>query len=388
MNLVYCISSLYNPGGMERVLTRKVNYLVTTGQYDITIITVEQAGKPVYFPLHESVRLVDLDVDFKVHFNWNLLTKTWLYICKLRLYKQRLTAYLRLHPADLCISLCGTEIEFFGSLDVPGIKMAEIHFAREFRKQFLTVRHSSKAYEWIGMFRTWRLERCVRKLAHLVVLTKADAITWRNMRGKITQIYNLIEAVGESNNIGYEKTIIAVGRLEPEKGFDYLIEAWNLVAVRHPDWTLHIWGQGSCRKLLEDLIIERKLENQVFLKGTTRNVIEEYQRSYAYVLSSFYEGLPMVLLEAMSCRLPLVAFDCPCGPAETIQEGKNGFLVPVGDCQALAERICRLIEDPELRERMAAESLVLSEAYHLEKIMKQWMALFDSLVKKQDECCA
>lgn len=384
IRLVYCIPSLCNPGGMERVLTYKVNYLASTGQYAITVITIEQAGKPVYYPLHESIRLVDLDVDFKAHFKYNLLVKTWCHNRQLWLYKRRLANYLQLNPVDICISLCGKEVEFMASLQDRSIKMAELHFNRDYKKQFVTATYSGKVGQWLGNYLTYCQDQAIKKLAHLVVLSKADEQAWCFLHGRVSQIYNPVEPKDLVETLNCPKKIIAVGRLEYQKGFDYLIDSWSLVIARHPDWTLHIWGEGNCRKQLEKMIAERHLEACVCLKGTTNVIEHEYQTSYAMVMASRYEGLPMALLEAMTCRLPLVSFDCPCGPSELIREGENGFLVPVGDCNALAERLCRLIEDPALREKMAAASLDYSSQYHTETIMKQWMELFDLLLKKNN----
>lgn len=380
MKLLYCIPSLYNPGGMERVLTRKVNYLAATGRYAITIITIEQGGRPVYFPLDKSIQVVDLDVDFKSHFDHHFLAKLGAHYWKIKRYKKRLTDYLLSHPVDICISMCGKEIAFLGEIDVSCVKMAEIHFARDFRKQFLVAGNKEKIWKQIGNARTWQLERDIGKLSWLVVLTQADKAAWKSMKGRITQIYNPVEAVVERRPVVVQKKIIAVGRLEPQKGFHYLIEAWQHVAAKHPDWVLHIWGDGNLRNELDCMICERGLEKQIQLKGTTSNITDEYLTSYANVVSSVYEGLSMNLLEAMTCRLPLVSFDCPCGPGELVREGANGFLVPVGDTEALAERLCRLIESPELREEMAAASLRYSEMYHTEVIMQQWMSLFDALL--------
>ncbi|WP_102408574.1 glycosyltransferase family 4 protein [Parabacteroides bouchesdurhonensis] len=382
MNIVYCIPSLYGAGGMERVLTRKVNYLAATGKYAITIVTVEQDGKPVYFPLDESVKRVDLDVDFKSHYNRNLLAKTYLHYKKLKLYKKKLEAYLREYPADICISLCGKEIDFLASMADGSVKMAEVHFAKNFRKQFLLSVHRGKLWEWIGAWRTQSLVRRIKKLSHLVVLTKADRLDWLKDFAEVSYIYNPIEQMADGLPEQPERKFIAVGRLEPQKGFDRLIETWCMVAWKHPDWVLHIWGEGTCREQLEELIARKNLEKNVLLKGTTRDIRKEYLNSYAYVMSSRYEGLPMVLLEASACGLPLVSFDCPCGPSEAIQNGLNGFLVQAGDCEKLAKYICYLIENKAVRDRMAKTSYEMSKRYDIEPIMNQWMDLFDSLVAR------
>lgn len=380
MKLLYCIPSLYNPGGMERVLTQKVNYLAATGRYSITIVTVEQGDRPVYFPLDPSIQWVDLNVDFKSHFGRNLPVKIWKHYRKMNLYKKKLAIYLQLHPVDICLSMGGKELSFLPSLHDGSLKVAEMHFVRDYKMRFQALSHSGNMSKRIGAYLSWRLDEDIRRFNHLVVLSKAEALAWQPVSMPITQIYNPVNPVEGIDTDKMQKKIIAVGRLEPEKGFHHLIEAWQRVAVKHPDWTLHIWGNGSVRTELEKQIGERGLEKQVLLKGTTSDITHEYLTSYANVASSLYEGFPMSLLEAMACRLPLVSFDCPSGPGELVREGENGFLVPVGDTEALAERLCRLIESPGQREEMAAASLRYSEMYHTEVIMQQWMNLFDALL--------
>ncbi|RHJ94912.1 glycosyltransferase family 4 protein [Parabacteroides bouchesdurhonensis] len=382
MNIVYCIPSLHGAGGMERVLTRKVNYLAATGKYTITIVTVEQGGKSVFFPLDESVKRVDLNVDFKSHYNRNLLVKTYLHYKKLKLYKKKLEAYLKQYPADICISLCGKEIDFLGSLTDGSVKMAEVHFAKDFRKQFLLSTHKGKVWEWIGSYRVRSFVDRVKRLDYLVVLTKADRLDWLKDFAEVSYIYNPTEQMADGLPEQPERKFIAVGRLEPQKGFEYLINSWYFVVGQHPDWVLHIWGEGFCRKRLEELISRKNLKKHVLLKGTTRDIRKEYLNSYAYVMSSRYEGFPMVLLEASACGLPLVSFDCRYGPGEIIQNGLNGFLVPAGDFNKLAKYMCYLIENRVVRDRMAKTSLEMSKRYDIDLIMNQWMDLFDSLVAR------
>ena len=108
----------------------------------------------------------------------------------------------------------------------------------------------------------------------------------------------------------------------------------------------------------------------------------EYLQSAFYVMSSRYEGLPMVLIEAMACGLPLVSFDCECGPREVIKEGENGFLVPTGNVEKLADAMCRLIENQELRGRMSERSKEYASSYLLENIMPKWVNLFNEVVEK------
>ncbi len=382
MKLVYCVPALYNPGGMERVLTEKVNYLVNTGKYDITIVTTDQNHRPVYFLLDDRIQLVDFGLNFEEHFAAGLVKKTWLHYKKLSLYKKKLQEYLVKCKADICISLCGKEIDFLTSLKDGSRKMAEIHFSMNNRKQFIMARHQGFLWSCLGDFRTWQLKRATRGLERLVVLTNQDAVDWQKTHKNVVVISNPIPFnCPEKPNLN-SKRVIAIGKLDEQKGYDYLLEAWKLVHARHADWQLDIFGQGPWREKLEACIEENALGDSAFLHGTTTDVKSEYLKSAFYVMSSRYEGLPMVLIEAMACGLPLVSFDCECGPREVIKEGENGFLVPMGNVEKLAGAICRLIEDGKLRERMSVKAKEYASRYSLENIMPKWMNLFNELIEK------
>lgn len=180
-----------------------------------------------------------------------------------------------------------------------------------------------------------------------------------------------------------EKRVIAAGRLVNQKNFASLIRAWKEVQAKHPDWELDIYGEGSLKTSLEKLIADLQLEGAVCLQGKTQEIFKEMTNSSIFVLSSIYEGFGLVIVEAMSCGLPVVSYACPCGPKDIIEEGKDGFLVEVNDEQTLAARINQLIEDEELRRQMSQAALQKSEKYKMERIIPMWMDLFEKLKREK-----
>jgi glycosyltransferase involved in cell wall biosynthesis len=176
------------------------------------------------------------------------------------------------------------------------------------------------------------------------------------------------------------KVLIAAGRLVPQKGFDLLLEAFQKVSVRHPDWQLWIFGSGAGRDSLAAQIDRLGLTGRAHLKGTTGQLDKRLAEASVFVLSSRFEGLPMVLLEAMTAGLPAVAFDCPTGPAEVIRHGVTGLLAPAQDADALAAGICDLIEDPAKRKAMGAAARTASERYSMAAVRAKWEQLFADLV--------
>jgi glycosyltransferase involved in cell wall biosynthesis len=176
------------------------------------------------------------------------------------------------------------------------------------------------------------------------------------------------------------KVLVAAGRLVPQKGFDLLLDAFQKVSARHPDWQLWIFGSGAGRDTLAAQIDGLGLTGRAHLKGTTGQLDKRLAEASMFVLSSRFEGLPMVLLEAMTAGLPAVAFDCPTGPAEVIKHGSSGLLAPPEDVDALAAGICDLIEQPARRKAMGAAARKASERYSMAAVREKWEQLFADLV--------
>lgn len=379
MNLLYCIPALYNAGGMERVLTEKVNYLINIPNYKITIITTDQGSKPIRFELDGRIKIVHLDLDFDGHFSENLLIKYYLHKKKLNLYKLNLVNLIKESNIDICISLCGKEIEFLYNLPVKCKKIAEIHFAMNIRKQFITARHKGFLWELLGEFRTFQLKKSVKKLDKLVVLTLDDKKQWEKTHSNVVKISNSNHLNNNFFSNLKSKKVISVGKLDPQKGYDILIDSWKLVNLKHPDWELDIFGVGEQQIMLENKIVEYNLLKTVNLKGSTNDVASQYLNSSIYVMSSRYEGFGMVLIEAMSCGLPVISFDCEFGPREIITEGVDGFLVEPCNSNELAEKIIFLIENNSILQEMGKNGIESVKRFSKPKIMNEWMDLFTSL---------
>jgi glycosyltransferase involved in cell wall biosynthesis len=378
MKITYCINSLYNPGGMERVLSIKVNYLVQKKNYDITIITTDQKNRTPFFTLDKRIKLIDLGLNYSDHYNQPLIKKYITYRIKQKKYSHFLESYLKNNKVDICMSLCGKEIDFLYKLKVIGTKkMAELHFAKKFRSQFADSNNKSFIWKLLGYIRTLQLERATKSLSKLIVLTKEDEKDWSKTHSNIVQIYNPLtfETIKEAPL--NTKSAITVGRLDAQKGFDYLIDIWALVVKKHPDWVLNIWGGGIWEDKLSNQIKKNGLENKVYLRGVTDNIQDEYLNNSMYLMTSRYEGFGMVLTEASTFGLPLVSFDCNHGPSEIIKNGYNGYLVKELDFEGMANRICYLIENESIRKEMGHNSKTSSHKFSLDTIMDKWIKLFN-----------
>jgi glycosyltransferase involved in cell wall biosynthesis len=168
------------------------------------------------------------------------------------------------------------------------------------------------------------------------------------------------------------KTVLAAGRLARQKGYDRLIKTWSLVAPKHPDWKLRICGNGPARAKLERLIVEYGVGESVTLAGPAKDLGAEMAKSSIFVLSSRWEGLPLVLLEAMSVGMAVVSFDCPTGPADVVDDHVNGLLIRPRTIAALAEGLDEMIESEELRQRCAEGARQTARDYSMDVVGPQW----------------
>jgi glycosyltransferase involved in cell wall biosynthesis len=216
----------------------------------------------------------------------------------------------------------------------------------------------------------------------VTVLTRHDRDTYADALGgaiRLEQIPNATPELGAEPATLDAPVIVAAGRLTLQKGFDLLIPAFAKVAERHPEWTLRICGDGPQRWRLARLILEHDLSNNVVLMGAVDRLDEQMSGASMYALSSRFEGLPMVMIEAMSLGLPVVSFDCPTGPREVIEDGRSGVLVPDGDVGALAQALLAVVEDPERRRALGAGAAQRAKDYSLASIGPRWEALIAEL---------
>lgn len=377
MNILYCIPHLYNAGGMERVLTQKVNWLATHTDHDITILTTErtpQGMNDTCFPLDKRVNVVALSIDFNDDYTKPIWSKWVGHMRRMRAYEHALRAYIIDNKVEVCISLGGKEIAFLHQM--PCRTIAEMHFAKDQRLQLLEANHHSFLWSLIGRIRTWQLVHAVKPLERLVVLTEKDKADWIKAGCRnVVCIPNICSMEGQKMPVKpKEKRLLAVGRLHEQKGLDLLLQAWAPVEKNHPDWSLRIVGEGRQRDALGHQI-ERLGLHHVVLAGKQDDMVQEYAEASLFVLSSRYEGLPLALIEAMWCGVPCIAFDCPHGPAELLAEDR-GFLVFNGDIRALSAQIEYVITHPEqAAERARKAQAFARQTFSEESIMPKWEKL-------------
>ena len=371
--IAYCIERLDNPRGTERVLSTIVNSLADI--YEITIITSSQKDRPDFFPLHPDIKRVDIAI------NTGLKHNTVFHNRILNDYKRKLSSFLQKEKFDVVIALSGLQFYFLHSIQDGSFKIAWFHFSFDISNHLIGNRYHGYLKRLLVYLHTQRRIWHARKYARLVVVSRSDANIWRLHCDNVVYIYNPITIETREHAKLLNKSCIAVGSLTVEKGFDMLIDSWILVNKMHPEWNLNIFGDGCLRDRLQQQINKNNLQNVVQLRGVSQHLEREYLQHSICIMSSRTEAFSLVLVEATCCGLPAVAYKCKDVISEIITDGENGVLAePVGDCQILADKICYLIENENIRKRMGKIAVSKAKVFSIDKVRKEWVSLIDELL--------
>lgn len=371
MNIAFCLESTFNSGGMERMLSVIANAL--SAYYHVTVITAFNGGRPDFFAFDDGVNRVDLGINRE-----RIGSKRQ----KLE-YKARLERYLVDNSQDVTISLGSLEYLFLPSIKDGSKKVLWFHFALNYDMMTCHVSRFGAVNRLMGMLKTYRRLWLARKYDHVVCLSKEDLKRWQKHLSNVSQIYNPITITKTREPDYSAKRVIAVGRLDPQKGFDILISAWKQAQERFPDWSLDIYGEGDMREPLQRQINELSLGDRVFLRGRSKDISQDYAHHSIMVLSSWYEGFGLVLCEASVCAVPQVSFCCESGPSEIICDHESGILVSqVGDEEKLASALTELMSSESLRRKMGLCAERLSHRFDLPEIVGQWRGLLEALTSQ------
>ncbi|MYT74032.1 MULTISPECIES: glycosyltransferase family 4 protein [unclassified Streptomyces] len=389
----YLLMHAYGRGGTIRTVFNQANSLVAAG-WDVEIVCALRNRDDLQFPLDERVPVTTL-LDVREGHRPEPQAPA-------RGFAARVRRALRGRPADL--DGPGTEIpagEFGARYFTRRVELALAGYLRSLTDGVLvTTRPAlnflSAAHAVNGVVRVaqehmnhgthkpdvqQRIVETYGAFAAVAVLTERDRAEYaRLLPGtRVVRIPNAVHSLDQVPSGHAARIVVAAGRLFPQKGFDLLIPAWAKLVEAYPDWQLRIYGTGEKKAQLRALIEEHHLYNHVFLMGHSERLDDELAKASVYVLSSRFEGLPMVMIEAMAHALPVVSFDCPTGPSDVLTHGVDGLLVPEQDPDALADALSRLMADRELRTEMGTAALLTAAAYGPDAVHPRWEALFSEL---------
>ena len=383
MKIVYCVPQLFRPGGIERMVILKANYLAEVYGYDVTIVVADQKEEKPFYRLNEQVRVVDLGLDYDgtllLPIAKRLIARRRLH----QLHKKKLSELLMKLRPDVTISTFTHEASFLPMIADGSKKVLEFHFCRGHKRKMAETFGLPLLQRLAYKIRCWQEENIIiPKYDQFVVLTEEDKIDWEKKVPSVKCISNIQPFETDEQAILESKSVIAVGRLDAQKGFDKLIKLWGKILSIHPDWTLNIFGQGKDELKLNKLIKSSGLNEAVRIHRPSKDIKKEYLKASIFVMTSAYEGLPMTLLEATGLGLPSVCYDFKCGPTDVIVDGENGYLVKNGDSDAFTIALDKLMEDVSLRKAMGNNAKRLSKRYSKEVIMQKWIELFNKITNK------
>lgn len=376
MKVVYCTHSISSPGGMERVVSVKANYLAEKKGWEVFIVTTDQNGREPFFHISPAIKILDLGINYSENNNKCLPQKCISFLTKRSTHRKRLTKILETIKADIVVSLYPSESSFIPYIEDGSKKILELHYSRYFRIQY----GRNGLLNLIDRIRTFYDQKIVKRFDHFVVLTQKDATQWDGI-GNLTVIPNPAPSHHYKETTRLFRRVIAVGRLDYQKGFDRLIEIWKNIADRgiNENWQLDIIGKGCWADMLNANIKRYDLENSVRILPPAKNIYKEYHKSDILVMTSNYEGFPMVILEALSCGLPVISYDCPCGPSEIIIDGYNGYLIENGDIERFANCLISLMTDNNKLEIMSKSAVKSIYPFNIRNIMSKWINLFENV---------
>ena len=375
MRVVYCLNSLASFGGVAIITIAKADALSRNSENKIFIISQCDDSGCTCVPVSSNVGLLGMRQD---NLTWRHPWVLFQQAMKLpSIIKRFRGTLLEINP-DIVISTGGFDRWLVPFAKGPWSTIREIHVVKDYRKR-LQRPFFLRITSFLDEF--FENHFLLRSFDRIVVLTEEERTSRWNKDKKVCVIPNPVRFTKSSLSPLKNKRILACGRLCYQKNYSSLLRAIRPVFDRFPDWSLDIIGEGEEYTLLRNEIKLLSLENNVFLRGTQANIQEWMSHSSLFVSTSRFEGFSLVLVEAMSCGVPVVSYSCPTGPKDIIDDGIDGFLVPPGDEISLSQRICTLIEDEALRKRMGIAALKKSERYSIERIIDMWLSLFEELRK-------
>ncbi|MBL4559855.1 MAG: glycosyltransferase family 4 protein [Labilibaculum sp.] len=367
MVIAFYTDQMYLHGGIEKILSQKLNYLADKTNYSIHLITSEQKGNNFCYEVSTKVNHKDLEVNYKrdtSYFSFTNLKKVPKHIIRL---KQHLN---KIKPDVLVV--CNYAFDFyfipFITKNIKTIK--EFHSSRYFYEKEYNL--SSKSQKMILNLNKW----VEKRYTNLVVLNKDERKHYPSEN--VVIIPNFSASNTSLEGCLKKNIIIAAGRVAPIKQFDHLIQSWSIIGDKYPDWEVHIYGEGDfiltekLKKLIKDLEVPN-----IYLKGATNYLDKKMQEASIFAMTSTTECFPMVLLESLNNGLPIVSYNCPYGPCNIITNNEDGVLVAHNNRDEFALKLSNLIDDKSLRNRMGKNGSKNVKRFNEEIIMQQWLDLLE-----------
>lgn len=379
MKITYIIESLLPTGGTERIITEKANYYADQLGYEISVIKcIQTPDQPNAFKLSDKIQQINLGIPYYSQYRYHYPKRFWIRRSIRKRIKKSVTQAIQQIDPDIVIGTGRFNADLICKINCRAKKIIECHEARALIEFELKPKKFFLSKFFVELNKRKYFSTIERNADIVVTLTEKDKEQWKKAK-QVEVIPNFSDMIVTGISTCENKRVIAVGRLEWEKGYERLLEAWKPISLKHPDWRLDIYGDGSLENQLKEMIKTLGIENTSICHATP-HISQEYANSSICVMSSFFEGFALVLLEALRHGVPCVAFDCPCGPGSIIKDKQCGFLVENHNNVLFVEKINKLIENEELRKSFSKAALKRAEAFNMNVIIQKWKNLFDQVL--------
>lgn len=365
MKILYIVPNINNEGGVARVLSVKVNFLIENFDYQVHILTQNGGNNPLFFSFNKNVFFHDMILKAnKIKFFLN--------------YKYELKKYCNeIEPDVIVVSDNG-----FKGYFVPLLLNVKIPLVFECHgSKFLEIaeRRSSFLSNMKIKFLLFCKKIAASKFTRFVVLSKESSKEWK-LKNSIVVSNPLVLKINIKAKLESKK-VIAIARHSYEKGLDRLLVIWQKVSLKYPDWILEIYGSENKEVALKELASTLKITDSVHFYEPIINIEEIYQEASILVMTSRTEGFGMVLIEAMSFGLPVIAYDCPVGPDSVITNNVDGYLIENGNVEEFVKKLSTLMGNYNLRKQLGQNGQESVLRFDIDTIMNQWKSLFEELKK-------
>ena len=375
MKILYVFRSLAVWGGIERILVDKMNYLSEQPEVEVYMLTSDQGNHPLPYSINEKVHLEDLGICFYRQYHFSLVRR--LYV-----RKEMISRYERLMRNKVAVIRPNVIVCTTADM-IPSILKIKESIPLVVESHSICVRSINFGSNLLlRALNKYCFLKNIRKADVVVALTEGDAKEWRKYHPSVVTIPNIVHLdQGEVSSV-IAKKVIFVGRFDYQKRVQEAIRIWSKVRQKYPDWMLEIYGEGELQKEIET---DANRVGGIRINPPTCRIFDCYRDSSILMSTSLFEPFGLVIPEAMSCGIPVIAYDCPYGPADIISDGVDGFLIKQDDINAFVEKLSMLMSNKELRKRMGDVGLQAAHRFEASQIMPLWQNLFQQLNHKNNK---